>query len=305
MKTITIYHYDAFSKEPNKGNPAGVVLNGDDLTDFEMQEIAYRAGFNETAFLVNSNVADLGIRYFSPGQEMDLCGHGTIAAVYALKSKNLLNDKSKLTIETKVGILPIRIDSQADGEEYITMKQDSPQLKDFSGSYEELANSIGINRDDIESDLPTVYGSTGSWTLLVPIKKLSIFNKMKANNELFPSVLKEIPKASIHPFCLETYDQNADMHARHFSSPYSGTIEDSVTGTASGVMGAYYAEYINRNFENHLRILVEQGHEMGKDGRVLVKVSKNEKSYDIEITGTAVYVKELEIVFVTNKHNKV
>jgi len=305
VKSITIYHYDAFSKEPNKGNPAGVVLNGDDLTDFEMQEIAYRAGFNETAFLVNSNVADLGIRYFSPGQEMDLCGHGTIAAVYALKSKQLLNNESELTIETKVGILPVRIDSQADGEEYVTMKQDSPQFKDFNGSYEELAHSIGINRDDIESDLPTVYGSTGSWTLLVPIKNLSIFNKMKANNELFPSVLKEIPKASIHPFCLETYDQNADMHARHFSSPYSGTIEDSVTGTASGVMGAYYAEYINRNFENHLHILVEQGHEIGKDGRVLVKVLKNEKSYDIEITGTAVYVKEFEIVFATNIHNKV
>ncbi|MFJ6208433.1 PhzF family phenazine biosynthesis protein [Lysinibacillus sp. NPDC092081] len=36
------------------------------------------------------------------------------------------------------------------------------------------------------------------------------------------------------------------MHARHFSSPYSGTIEDITTGTPSGVMGAYFAEYIDR-----------------------------------------------------------
>ena len=55
----------------------------DDLTDFEMQEITYRAVFNDTAFLVNSNVADRGIRHFSPEQEIDLCGQGTIAAVYA------------------------------------------------------------------------------------------------------------------------------------------------------------------------------------------------------------------------------
>jgi PhzF family phenazine biosynthesis protein len=53
-------------------------------------------------------------------------------------------------------------------------------------------------------------------------------------------VLKEMPGASVHPFCFETYDPNAHMHARHFSSPFSGTIEDPVTGTASGVMGAYW-----------------------------------------------------------------
>ena len=52
MKSVTVYHYDAFSTEPNKGNPAGVVLNGDDLTDKEMQEIAVKVGFNETAFPV-------------------------------------------------------------------------------------------------------------------------------------------------------------------------------------------------------------------------------------------------------------
>lgn len=63
MKSMKVYHYDAFSKEPNKGNPAGVVLNGDDLTDQEMQEIAFKVGFNETAFLVKSDVADLRIRF--------------------------------------------------------------------------------------------------------------------------------------------------------------------------------------------------------------------------------------------------
>lgn len=40
MKTVKVYHYEAFSKVPNKGNPAGVVLNGDELTEEEMQEIA-------------------------------------------------------------------------------------------------------------------------------------------------------------------------------------------------------------------------------------------------------------------------
>ena len=81
-----------------------------------------------------------------------------------------------------------------------------------------------------------------------------------------------MPKASIHPFCLETYDSDSDMHARHFSSPSSGTIEDAVTGTASGVMGAYFAKYITRDFEESLNLVVEQGQEIGKNGRVMVRV---------------------------------
>ncbi len=296
MKSIKVYHYDAFSTEPNKGNPAGVVFNGDNLTDKEMQKIATQAGFTETAFRVTSHVADLRIRYFTPGHEMDLCGHGTMAIIFALKSRGLLTEKGELTIETRAGILPIRINLLTDGTYHITMQQASPQFEEFKGSSEELAQAIGLEKSDIDGNLPIVYGSTGIWTLLVPIKTLSAFNRMKPNTERFPSILKEIPTASIHPFCLETYDTNAHMHARHFSSPYSGTIEDAVTGTASGVMGAYYATYIDNDFGEHVDLVVEQGHEIGKDGRVRVGVSKNQESYDIEITGNAVYVKEFEIV---------
>ncbi len=119
---------------------------------------------------------------------------------------------------------------------------------------------------------------------------------MQPNNEQFPGILKEIPKSSVHPFCLETYDTNADMHARHFSSPYSKTIEDAVTGTASGVMGAYYAKYINNNFTEPLNLIVEQGHEIEKDGRVVVHVSKNNESLDVQITGNAVYVKDFKVL---------
>ena len=36
MKSITVYQYDAFSKEPNKRNPAGVVLDGGELSESDM-----------------------------------------------------------------------------------------------------------------------------------------------------------------------------------------------------------------------------------------------------------------------------
>lgn len=297
MKTINVFHYDAFTNKPNMGNPAGIVLEADGLTEEDMQRIAEKVGFNETSFVLSSEVADIRMRYFTPGFEMDLCGHGTVGTIYALRERGLLEEKTNLTIETKAGILPIQIGANENGETFIKMRQAAPQFKDFAGSKEELAHSIGLEVTDLDASVPIVYGSTGNWTVIVPIKNLDACERMKPKNEAFPSVLKEIPKASIHPVCLETYDEQVQMHGRHFSSPYSGTIEDPVTGTASGVMGAYYATYLEKDFDHELELIVEQGQEINKDGRVMVYVTKdveNEK-LQIDIAGTAVYVKEFEV----------
>ncbi|MBY7121362.1 MULTISPECIES: PhzF family phenazine biosynthesis isomerase [Bacillus] len=297
MKNINVFHYDAFTNRPNMGNPAGVVLEADGLMEEEMQHIAEKVGFNETSFVLSSEVADIRMRYFTPRFEMDVCGHGTVGTIFALRERGLLEEKTNFTIETKAGILPIQIDVNDKGEAFIKMRQAAPQFKDFAGSKGELAHSIGLDVKDLDVSLPIVYGSTGNWTVIVPVKNLDVCEKMKPNNEVFPSVLKEIPNASIHPVCLETYDEQAQMHGRHFSLAYAGTIEDPVTGTASGVMGAYYAMYVEKDFDHEMELIVEQGQEMNKDGRVTVYVTKDgeNKRLQIDIAGTAVYVNEFEV----------
>ena len=115
---------------------------------------------------------------------------------------------------------------------------------------------------------------------------------MTPHNGQFPNVLEQMPRTSVHPFCLETYDPKSDMHARHFSSPFSGTIEDPVTGTASGVMGAYYQKYIQHH-SGDLDLVVKQGHEIGRDGYVFVSVGSN--GSDIQVSGLGVYVTEFNV----------
>jgi PhzF family phenazine biosynthesis protein len=295
MPMCKVLHYDAFSAVVNKGNPAGIVLNADDFTEQEMQSIARSVGFNETVFVMKSNHADVRLRFFTPGHEINLCGHATVGSMYCMKTRGLLGDKDLLTIETNVGVLPIVFKSDH-GHVTVTMKQDQPRFIPFGGSVEKLAESMGLSEQDIDTSKPIVYGSTGTWTLLVPITKLQSFDRMKPKNELFPNLLNENPKSSIHPFCLETYDHDAFMHARHFSSPYSGTIEDAVTGTASGVMGAYYLTYLQPTAER-AEFVVEQGQEIGRDGRVRVQVQRNIEGMDVYISGTGVLVGELEVPY--------
>jgi len=296
MKKVTVKHIDAFSTIPGKGNPAGVVLNGEDFSEEEMLAIAKAVGFNETSFVVSSEMADIRIRYFTPGHEMNLCGHATMGTVYALRMNGLLK-QSNITIETKAGVLPVKVHEE-NNELRITMQQAKPQFQTFSGSKSELAASIGLTEEDLHPDYPIVYGSTGIWTLIIPIKELASFYKMVPATEEFPTILKEIPRASLHPICLEVRDERNDMHARHFSSPFSGTIEDAVTGTAAGVMGAYYQTFIDEDVRLPATLIVEQGYEMNKDGRVYVHVEGEKGDLDISISGTAVYVKDIEIEIV-------
>lgn len=293
MMRRKVLHYDAFSSIANKGNPVGVVLNADDLDESAMQAIAEKVGFNETVFIVRSKKADLRMRYFTPGHEINLCGHATVGGLYCLRALGFLQNKDSMAIETSVGNLPIFFEIR-NGELYIKMKQAKPQFVPFCGSISRLAESMGISEYVIDVSKPIVYGSTGTWTLLVPIKGLEHFTLMKPQNKMFPDTLQENPKSSVHPFCMETFDKSALMHARHFSSPFSGTIEDAVTGTASGVMGAYYLTYLNKATDA-ADFIVEQGQEINRDGRVHVQVTRNESNIDVYIAGTGVFVQEFEV----------
>lgn len=293
MGKVHVLHIDAFSNTPGKGNPAGVVLNGEDYNESQMQLIAAVVGFNETAFVVPSSIANFRIRYFTPGHEMNLCGHATVGAIFAMYREGLLN-KMAITIETMAGILPIGL-REKNNQLSVTMQQAQPQFVPYEGSIKQLADSIGLKEKDVHLDYPIVYGSTGIWTLIVPIKTLTSFEKMKPQTSRFPSILKELPNASIHPISFDVRDADSTMHARHFSSPLSGTIEDPITGTASGVMGAYYKKYVNENLELPATLVVEQGHEINKDGKVYVHLEEDLGNISVSISGTAVYVKEIQI----------
>jgi len=91
----------------------------------------------------------------------------------------------------------------------------------------------------------------------------------------------------------ETIHPEAHLHRRHFSSPRSGTVEDPVTGTTSGVLGAYHLEFIEAGAASPL--LVEQGQEIGRDGRVRVWVDQRDGRYHPRVGGTGRFVRELAI----------
>jgi PhzF family phenazine biosynthesis protein len=76
-------------------------------------------------------------------------------------------------------------------------------------------------------------------------------------------------------------------------------VEDPVTGTASGVLGAYHREFIQAGASAPLPssspLIVEQGQEVGRDGRVSVWVDTRGEGHHVRVGGTGCFVRELEI----------
>ena len=76
------YIVDAFTDRPLGGNPAGVVLLGEEAFPDEslMIKVAAELRYSETAFVRRLSATEYHLRYFTPKAEVELCGHATIAS---------------------------------------------------------------------------------------------------------------------------------------------------------------------------------------------------------------------------------
>src|SRR6056297_1630645 len=134
MQTRSMALVDAFTTDPLSGNAAGVVPDADGLSTEQCQAIARELAVSETAFLSPSTDADRQIRYFTPTQEVDLCGHATIAAHAVLHDEGQLSAGSH-SLATAVGVLDIEIDE--DGT--VWMQQETPTVEQQEIDYDRLA----------------------------------------------------------------------------------------------------------------------------------------------------------------------
>jgi PhzF family phenazine biosynthesis protein len=106
MREIPIYQVDAFSNAVFSGNPAAVCPLDEWLADETLQAIATENNLSETAYFVR-NGSGYKLRWFTPGCEVDLCGHATLASAYVL-FKELGEKGDVLRFQTKSGELRVK-----------------------------------------------------------------------------------------------------------------------------------------------------------------------------------------------------
>ena len=81
---LLYYIVNAFTDQTFGGNPAAVMMLESWLPDPQLQALAAQHNLSETAFLVQQSPASYELRWFTPVQEVPLCGHATLAAAHVL-----------------------------------------------------------------------------------------------------------------------------------------------------------------------------------------------------------------------------
>jgi len=286
MQTRSMALVDAFTTDPLSGNAAGVVPDADGLSTEQCRAIARELAVSETAFLSSSTDADRRIRYFTPTQEVDLCGHATIAAHALLHDEGQLSAGSH-SLETAVGVLDIEIDE--DGT--VWMQQETPTVEQQGIDYDRLAEALGCEvstLQDVGADIPVARASTGLPVLVVPINFLESLGGLQPNLGAIETLSEAYDVAGIYVFTFDTLSADSTAHGRFFA-PAIGVDEDPVTGTASGACAAYFQTAGSAAFDDlDDEIVFEQGDFLDRAGRVRARVDYENGSMRVRVGGQAV-----------------
>jgi len=297
-RTIAIKQVDAFTEVAMTGNPAGVVLDGSDLTDEQMQYVAREMNVSETAFILppTGSGADIRIRWFTPETEVPLCGHATIAGFHALAEENMCGMVSvgnyAFDVETKSGILPVTVAKDTKSID-VMFGLSVPKFVRAGQHKLDVMRILNISLEEIENRKPIV----AAGYLYVPIRRLHTIFAMKPNFFSMAQFLSNRGLSGICVFTSETIERTSAVHSRFFA-PVVGINEDPVTGTANGPLGAYLFEYGQlKPTGDTITLMGEQGDVIGRKGRVIIELKVREKEIlSVRIGGRAVTVLNGEMV---------
>jgi trans-2,3-dihydro-3-hydroxyanthranilate isomerase len=285
MSDLSFNIVDVFAEEKYAGNQLAVVKDTQGLSASKMQIIAKEMHFSETSFIVSNKRRRGGydVRIFTPEEEVPFAGHPTLGTAYVILQEIVKKQIDKITLNLKVGQIPVTI-TYVDGKpDVLWMRQKQPS---FGKIYDTkaIADTINLDPSDIDAAFPIQEVSTGIAGIVVPLKTLSAVKRARTNREKYFQLVKNTEAKSILVFCPETYHRQNHLNVRVFVD-YYGIPEDPATGSANGCLAAYLVKH--RYFgQNQINIRVEQGYEIGRPSLLLLKATQDKGGkIDVNVGG--------------------
>jgi PhzF family phenazine biosynthesis protein len=217
---IPLYQIDAFASRVFAGNPAAVCPLDRWLDDAAMQAIAAENNLAETAFFV-SRERGYDLRWFTPVQEIDLCGHATLASAFVVFN-HLDRSARSVTFHTKSGPLTVRRDGERLSMEFPSRP---PVACERPPSFDE---ALGARAREVlkARDYLAVFESEDEVRALVP--RMDLVGALDALG-----VIATAP------------GRDVDFVSRFFA-PRAGVPEDPVTGSAHCTLIPYWSARLAR-----------------------------------------------------------
>ncbi len=299
-RRIRIFQVDAFTTDRFTGNPAGVVLDADSLTDAEMLAIARELNNADTAFVLEpeSDDHDLRVRFFTPRTEAGFVGHATVATHFVL-SRDGVPHSGRVRQRQKTGIVDVEVRGEGPARR-IAVRQPAPPLGRQLNDRERLAvlDALALSTGDIDTRCPLrIVGGSGT-RLLIGVRSTDQLKQLKPDFSRLTTLSAQLGAAGFFVFTLSHGIADCLTESRMFC-PALGIPEDPVSGNAHGLLGAYL---VGQGLLPHSGATAHftgaQGHHVHRAGRVDVELEFSEGKLDgVWIVGQAVELFETSMTF--------
>lgn len=232
-----ILQVDAFAERPLAGNPAAVVLLDRWLTSDILQAVAAENNLSETAFVVPDERGGWGLRWFTPTVEVDLCGHATLAAAFALDWCDL--DDGPIRFHTASGLLTVTLDGEDLAMDFpavpVTGPVDDADLDRVLGAPLELWSVKEVHRGRY---VLAVLGDEAA--VLAAAPDIAALRRMRTN------------------VIVTARGDDVDVVSRFFA-PASGVDEDPVTGSAHCTLAPFWSSRLGGETLHCRQLSARQG----------------------------------------------
>jgi PhzF family phenazine biosynthesis protein len=227
---LKLWQVDAFAKKPMEGNPAAVVPLEKWLPDATMQAIANENNLSETAFFVPAGPGSYHLRWFTPTDEVELCGHATLASAFVVFSELELQAR-QVSFSTRSGVLTVT--RGHDGNNVLSLP--ASELSGFMAPQtflDGLSDALGV---PAPVQVHTGRMVMAVWNDPAIVRAITL-------GDLAP-VLRSIGEWGL--IATASGDNGYDFISRFFA-PAKGVPEDPVTGAAHTMLTPYWARRLER-----------------------------------------------------------
>ena len=296
--TVRVFQVDAFTSRIFSGNPAGVILDADDLSAEQMQAIARELNNGDTAFVLrpDGDDHDLRVRFFTPRKEAAFVGHATVA-VHAVRAALQLPVCSRQKQHS--GIVTVDTVDAGDATR-IVIHQTPPPIQQTLDSKEldEVLAALALTRDALDPRCPVTVVGDGSKRVLLALQRGAALADAQPDFARLGALSGRLGVPGYFLFSLQPSVADVYTEARMFC-PALGIPEDPVSGNAHAMMGTLLCHHdllgltgdSDADASDTVEFTGAQGHHMGRPGRVGVALNLLQRRLQsVSIIGEAAIV---------------
>jgi PhzF family phenazine biosynthesis protein len=294
MGSVRVYQVDAFTAERFAGNPAGVILDADGLSELQMRRLARELGSADNAFVLASDGVDhdLRVRFLTPRGEAAFIGHATLAVHAVLAS---IGEAPRPRQKQRSGVVQIdRLRGGATPSLAIHQPRAPLGAELDASALAELLQILGLTAAQLDARCAPRLAGASSPRVLLGVDTADTLARLKPDDRRLADLSGRLGAPGVFVFTLQPAVAGVHTEARMFC-PALGFPEDPVSGNAHALLGIYLLQQrllpgaAQAGPHGELEFTGAQGHHLDRPGRVRVRLSLRDAAVQtVSIIGDAV-----------------